>query len=78
MGRYDEAVEEMRAAVARGKPNSDLLCRLAEAELLAGHRKEATVAASQALVLQPRHKGSIELLQRIDLAQQSQEDRMLK
>jgi tetratricopeptide (TPR) repeat protein len=78
LGRHEEAVEEMRAAVARGKPNSDLLCRLAEAELLAGHRREATVAASQALVLQPRHQASIELLQRIDVAQNAQEQSMLK
>jgi hypothetical protein len=78
LSRYDEAVESMRAAVARGKPNSDLLCRLAEAEFLAGRSREAAATASEALALQPQHQPSLELLQRIDAAQQSQRERMLK
>ena len=78
LGRYDEAVEKMQAAVARGKPNSDLLCRLAEAELLAGRSREAAAAAGQALALQPQHRPSLELLERIDVAQQTQEERLLK
>ena len=78
LGRYDEAVERMRIAVERGKPNSDLLCRLAEAEFLAGRSREAAAAARQALALQPRHQPSLELLQRIDVAQQIQGERILK
>ena len=70
LNRYDEAVENMRTAVQRGKPNSDLFCRLAEAELLAGHSREAATAANQALALQPRHQQSLDLLQRIQVAHQ--------
>ena len=78
LGRYNEAVEKMQTAVARGKPNSDLFCRLAEAELLAGRSREAAAAAGQALALQPQHRPSLELLERIDVAQQTQEERLLK
>ncbi len=78
LGRYDDAVEKMQAAVARGKPNSDLLCRLAEGEFLAGRFREAAAAAGQALTLQPRHRASLELLERIEVAQQTQDGRMLR
>jgi tetratricopeptide (TPR) repeat protein len=78
LGRYDEAVESMKTAVARGKPNSDLLCRLAEAELLAGRNQEAAATVAQALALQPQHKSSRELYERIQLARQSQGERILK
>jgi tetratricopeptide (TPR) repeat protein len=78
LGRYDEAIDSMYAATQRGAPNSDLLCRLAEAEYLAGRSREAAATATQALALQPQHKPSLELLQRIDVAQQPQDERMLK
>jgi tetratricopeptide (TPR) repeat protein len=78
LGRYEEAVENLRAAVRCDKPNSDLLCRLAEAELLAGHSREAAAAAGQALAMQPRHQPSLELLQRIEVARQTQGERILK
>jgi tetratricopeptide (TPR) repeat protein len=78
MGRYDEAIEKMQKAVARGKPNSDLLCRLAEAELLAGRSRDAVATAGQALLLQPKHQPSLALLQRIELAEQTPDGRMLR
>lgn len=78
LGRYDEAVEKMQTAVARGKPNSDLLCRLAEAQLLAGRSREATATASQALALQPKHRPSLDLLQRIEVAEQMLDGRMMR
>jgi tetratricopeptide (TPR) repeat protein len=78
LGRYDDAVEKMKLAVERGNPNSDLLCRLAEAEHLAGRSREAAATAAQALALQPRHQPSLDLLQRIDVAQQPQDERMFK
>ena len=78
LNRYDEAVESMFAAVQRGQPNSDLLCHLAEAEFLAGHSREAAAVAGQALALQPQHRPSLDLLKRIDVAQQPRDDRTLK
>jgi tetratricopeptide (TPR) repeat protein len=78
LGRCDEAVESMKIAVERGKPNSDLLCRLAEAEHLAGRDREAAATVAQALALQPQHKSSRELLERIQLARQSQGERVIK
>jgi tetratricopeptide (TPR) repeat protein len=78
LGRNDNAAESLRAAVLRDRPNSDLYCRLAEAELLAGHSREAAAAAQQALALQPQHQRSLELLQRIQVAQQPQRGSVLQ
>lgn len=78
LGRNENAVESLRAAVGRDKPNSDLYCRLAEAELLAGHSREATAVAQQALAMQPQHGPSLELLQRIQVAQQPQRGSILQ
>jgi tetratricopeptide (TPR) repeat protein len=78
LGRYDEAVESMQSAARRGVPNSDLLCRLAEAQLLAGNSREAAAAAGEALVLQPQHQPSLDLLQRIHVAEQPQREKILQ
>jgi tetratricopeptide (TPR) repeat protein len=78
LGRHDEAVESLQAAVLRDRPDPALLCRLAEAELLAGRSREAAETAGQALALQPRHLPSIELLKRIEMAQQPQREKVLQ
>jgi tetratricopeptide (TPR) repeat protein len=70
LGRYDEGRESFSAAVLHGKPTAEMLCRLGEAELLAGHAAEAADAARRALALEPQHQPSRELLGRIELAQQ--------
>ena len=62
LGRYDDGVESLSAAVTRAKPTPEMFCRLGEAELLAGHPAEAADAARQALALQPQHQPSRELL----------------
>lgn len=72
LGRYDDGVESLSAAVQRGKPTPEMLCRLGEAELLAGRLAAAGDTARRALALQPQHQPSHELLQRIELAQQPQ------
>jgi tetratricopeptide (TPR) repeat protein len=72
LGRYDDAVESLSLAATRGKPTAEMLCRLGEAQLLAGHPTEAAAAAQQALAMQPRHPPSLALLERIQLAQQPQ------
>lgn len=72
LGRHDEGVESLSAAVTRGKPTAEMFCRLGEADLLAGHPAEAADAARQALALQPQHQPSRDLLERIEIAQQPQ------
>jgi len=72
LGRYDDAVERLAAAAVRGAPTPEILSGLAEAELLAGHPAEAEAAAERALVLQPRHPASLELLDRLRMARQPQ------
>lgn len=72
MGRYDDGVESISTAVARGKATPEMLCQLGEAQLLAGHPLEAAGAARQALALHPQHQPSRNLLDRVELAQQPQ------
>jgi tetratricopeptide (TPR) repeat protein len=71
-GRYDEAVECFSTAVARGQPTAEMFCRLGEAQLAAGRSTEDGAAARQALTLHAQHQPSLDLLERIRLAQQSQ------
>jgi tetratricopeptide (TPR) repeat protein len=70
LGRYDDAVESLAAATAVGAPTPEILSGLAEAELLAGHPAEAEAAAEHALLIQPRHPASLELLDRLRVARQ--------
>jgi tetratricopeptide (TPR) repeat protein len=72
LGRYEDGVESLSAAVRRGRPTAEMFCQLGEAQLLAGHPPEAAEAARQALALEPQHQASRSLLQRIELAQQPQ------
>jgi tetratricopeptide (TPR) repeat protein len=68
LGRYKEATESLAAANLVDQPTPEIFFRLAEAELLAGHPQRAFEAAEQALRLDPRHRPSLELLQRVDVA----------
>ena len=65
LGRYDEAVDSLSAAVARDQPTPDILFRLAEAEMLAGRHTRAAAAAQQALFIDPGHQPSLGLLDRV-------------
>lgn len=67
--RPADAVEFLTAARDRGPPSPELLYHLADAELKAGRRDDARIAAQQALQMAPGHAGSLALLERIDLAQ---------
>ena len=69
LGSYEDGVDNFSAAVTRGNPTPEMLCRLAEAQLLAGHAAEAGDTVQQALALQPGHQPSRELLDRIETAQ---------
>ena len=72
LGRHDDSLESLKAAVARGKPTPEMLYGLGEAQWLAGRPTEAAAAARQALALQPQHQPSRALLDRIELAQRPQ------
>jgi len=68
LGRYDEGIESLAAAVDRAGPTPELLCSLGEAELLAGRPSAAAAQVRQALALKPQHGPARQLLQRIELA----------
>jgi tetratricopeptide (TPR) repeat protein len=72
LGRHDDSLESLKAAVAKGKPTPEMFYGLGEAQLLAGHPAEAAEAARHALSLQPQHQPSRALLDRIELAQRPQ------
>ena len=72
LGRPGDAVESLSAALIRDKPTPEILYRLGEAELLAGHQDEAVNVAQQALAIDPQHQPSRELLNRIELARRPQ------
>jgi tetratricopeptide (TPR) repeat protein len=62
LGRYDDAVQSYQAARERGRPDAELLYRLAEAQWHAGRAPQAGQAAREALALSPQHQPSRELL----------------
>ena len=75
LGRHDDAVESLAAAVRRGQPNAELLYQLAEAQSRVGHRAEAVAAAEQALALTPTHQPSRRLLETLGVAQHADQPR---
>jgi tetratricopeptide (TPR) repeat protein len=68
LGRYSAAAESFATATQRGGPTAELLCRLAEAQLMAGRAAEAQSSVQQALALEPAHQGSLLLAQRMQIA----------
>jgi tetratricopeptide (TPR) repeat protein len=73
LGRHGDAVDSFSAALLRDKPTPEILYRLGEAELLAGRTDEAANVVQQALALDPQHKPSRELQNRIELARRPPE-----
>ena len=71
LGRPDDAAHALRRASERGPPSSEIMYRLAEAELQAGRLTGARRAAQEALALTPNREPVEALLARIDQAQQS-------
>jgi tetratricopeptide (TPR) repeat protein len=65
LGRYDNAIQSYQAARGRGRPDAELLFRLAEAQWHAGRTAQAAAAAREALALSPQHLPSRELLNHI-------------
>ena len=71
LGRHDEAAEQFIAA-ARAEPSAESLYALAEAQYGAGRPHEASVAAQQALALDPQHQPAQRLIEQLRLAAQPQ------
>lgn len=68
LGRYEHAIDSLREAAARDRPTAEILCRLGEAQLLAGRQADACGSLQQALAIDPAHTASRELMQRSGLA----------
>jgi tetratricopeptide (TPR) repeat protein len=68
MGRYDDAVRVLSRATQRDRPSADLLCHLAEAELMAGQSGRAQYVLAQALAMNPNHPAGRALATRIATA----------
>jgi Flp pilus assembly protein TadD len=75
LGRHSDAVVSFTAARDRGQPSPEILFRLAEAELRAGHENEARQSLHQALALDPAHSPSRGLLSKLDIAASGQANR---
>jgi tetratricopeptide (TPR) repeat protein len=71
LARHDDAARVLSQAAQRERPTADLLCHLAQAELLAGHVPRARYAAQQALALDPQHAASQALLARMAAGEQA-------
>ncbi len=56
--RYDDAVDVYTLALARERPAAEIYDRLAEAQLLAGHPREAADAVAKAMALEPNRQQS--------------------
>jgi len=73
LGRHQEGIEKLAAALIAGDATAEMYYHLGEAQLLAGHPLQAAEAARQALALEPHHPQSVELLGRLGLAAQGQD-----
>jgi tetratricopeptide (TPR) repeat protein len=68
LARYDDAVGALSRAAERERPTPDLLCDLANAQLLAGRPAQAQRALDGALALDPNHAPSRALTARLATA----------
>ncbi|MCS7305339.1 MAG: tetratricopeptide repeat protein [Thermoguttaceae bacterium] len=75
LGRYQEAAEQLRLAIQRERPCADWLYELARAQVAAGQWGLAQHSLRQALALEPGHRGSLELLQRLESVEAAQNTR---
>jgi thioredoxin-like negative regulator of GroEL len=68
LGRYDEASRRLSQAARRERPSPEVLCALAEAELLSGDIARAQRSVHEALTLDPNHAASRALSARLAVA----------
>jgi len=65
LGRHEAAAETLSDAAKRGEPSPDLLCHLAECQMLAGDPVNARVSVEAALAKSPDHGPSLALEQHL-------------
>ncbi len=70
--RYDDAVASLTMALSRDRPTPEMYFSLGQAEYLSGRNRHAEAALQQALVIDPQHAPSRQLLGQIQVAQQSE------
>ena len=68
--RYDDAAMSLTAALSRDRPTLELLYSLGEAQYRSGRSQSAATSLQQALVIDPQHAPSRQLLDEIQVAQQ--------
>jgi len=66
LGRHADAVDAYLLALDRQTPTANLLARLAEAQLHAGHVERAAQSAQQALALDPSHSIAATVWQQVE------------
>lgn len=71
LGRYDDAIEPLARAAERAPPTPELLCQLAEAQLLSGRVQPAEQALRTALAMDPAHANSRALWERMARSRQA-------
>ena len=69
LGRHDDAAQSLSLAARRDRPTAEILCRLAEAELLVGRYPVAQQALQQALAMDPQYAPGRALAARMAVAQ---------
>jgi len=70
LNRYDDASGSLSTASLRERPTVEILYRLAQAQLAAGHTTQALASADQALAIDPNHRPTRALLEQTQLARQ--------
>ena len=68
LGRYDEATSRLSQAARKDRPSAEILCALAESQLLGGHVATAQTSVQEALALEPGHAASRALSARIAMS----------
>jgi len=70
--RYDDAVTSLTTALSRDRPTPELCYSLGQAQYCSGRSQEAAAALQQALVIDPHHAPSRQLLDEIRVSQQGE------
>ncbi len=65
LDRYNDAVESLALANQRGPHTAELLFRIGRAHWMAGRPAEAQASLQQALALEPAHRDSLAMVERM-------------
>jgi len=70
--RYEDAAVSLSAALTRDRPSAEVLYSLAQAQNCCGRLQEAAASLQRALVIDPQHQPSRELLGQIEVARRGE------